>query len=91
MGGFHGYKLAGGQNNSSPESNVFPHEGFLDIAAMIRSMQGRYDEAEPLFPKSLEKRKQKLGEDHPDTLTSVNILNPNDSLLTMCPGDPLLS
>jgi tetratricopeptide (TPR) repeat protein len=36
--------------------------------------QGRYNEAEPLFVKSLEIRRRILGEEHPDTLKSMTLL-----------------
>ena len=36
--------------------------------------QGRYDEAEPLYLETLETRKRVLGDDHPDTLNSMNNL-----------------
>ena len=35
---------------------------------------GRYDEAEPLYRRALEARERTLGNEHPDTLTSVNNL-----------------
>jgi tetratricopeptide (TPR) repeat protein len=33
--------------------------------------QGRYDEAEPLYKDCLDKRKAKLGEDHPSTMMTI--------------------
>ncbi|NCT46099.1 MAG: tetratricopeptide repeat protein, partial [Microcystis aeruginosa G11-09] len=37
-------------------------------------VQGRYSEAEPLYNRSLAIRKQQLGDNHPDTATSLNNL-----------------
>ena len=42
--------------------------------AVVYRDQGRYDEAEPLYTKTLEIRRRVLGEGHPDTLESVNNL-----------------
>ena len=39
--------------------------------------QGKYDEAEPLYRKALEIRRQVLGEDHPETATRYNNLASN--------------
>ncbi|RDW56493.1 hypothetical protein BP5796_13134 [Coleophoma crateriformis] len=39
--------------------------------AVTYSQQGRQDEAEPLKKRVMEISKEKLGEDHPDTLTSM--------------------
>ncbi len=36
--------------------------------------QAHFDKAEPLYVKSLELRRRVLGEEHPDTLGSMNIL-----------------
>jgi hypothetical protein len=38
---------------------------------LIYKHKGRWDEAEKLFAQVTETRKSKLGEDHPDTLTSM--------------------
>ena len=44
-----------------------------DLALSFYSEED-YTSALPLFQKCLEKRKEKLGEDHPDTLTTMNNL-----------------
>ena len=41
---------------------------------MLRRKQERYDEAEALFTKAVEARRRKLGDEHPDTLESINNL-----------------
>ena len=43
--------------------------------AVIYANQGRWEEAEALEIEVLEKRKQVLGEDHPDTLRSMENLD----------------
>jgi CHAT domain-containing protein len=43
------------------------------LAALYQS-QGRYSEAEPLYKQALAIRKQQLGDNHPDTATSLNNL-----------------
>ena len=40
----------------------------------VYMQQGKYELVEPLLEECLEKRKQKLGDDHPDTLVSINSL-----------------
>ena len=45
---------------------------FMNNLALLYEFQGRYREAEPLYRLTLEKRRAVLGEDHPDTLGSVN-------------------
>ena len=42
--------------------------------ALLYQNQGRYDEAEPLYVKSLELRRRMLSEEHPDTLQSMHNL-----------------
>jgi hypothetical protein len=37
-------------------------------------LQGRLDEAEPLYQRALEAQERTLGSEHPDTLLSVNDL-----------------
>jgi tetratricopeptide (TPR) repeat protein len=44
-----------------------------DLAGLY-GQQGRYDQAEPLFVKTLEVRRRALGEEHPDTLLSMRNL-----------------
>jgi len=38
----------------------------------LEALEGRLDEAEPYFREALEARRRVLGDDHPDTLTSIN-------------------
>ena len=42
--------------------------------AMVLYVDGRYNEAEEPFMRAMETRKRVLGEEHPDTLTSMNNL-----------------
>ncbi|GCE60930.1 photosystem I assembly protein Ycf3 [Microcystis aeruginosa NIES-4285] len=42
--------------------------------AVFYQSQGRYSEAEPLYKQALAIRKQQLGDNHPDTATSLNNL-----------------
>ncbi|CCI31016.1 Similar to tr/Q7NLR0/Q7NLR0 (fragment) [Microcystis sp. T1-4] len=42
--------------------------------AELYRVQGRYSEAEPLYQQALAIRKQQLGDNHPDTATSLNSL-----------------
>jgi hypothetical protein len=42
--------------------------------ALLYQKQGRYADAESLHVATLEKRKRVLGEEHPDTLTSMHEL-----------------
>ena len=44
-----------------------------NLAGLYKS-QGRYEEAEPLFQRSLQIREQQLGAEHPDTASSLNNL-----------------
>ena len=46
----------------------------MNNLAVLYKDQGRYDEAEPLYLETLETRKRVLGDDHPDTLGSMNAL-----------------
>jgi tetratricopeptide (TPR) repeat protein len=46
----------------------------LNNLAALYQAQGRYQEAEPLYQRTLRAREQALGPDHPDTLTTVNDL-----------------
>ena len=46
----------------------------LSNQAINLYQQGHYEEAEPLFKEALDKHIEKLGHDHPDTLTSMNNL-----------------
>ena len=48
--------------------------GYMNGYAVLLTKQKRYDEAEPLFKKALEGRRQKLYEDHPETLETKNDL-----------------
>ena len=50
---------------------------------VLLSEKGDLDGAEPLYRRALEAREQKLGPEHPDTLTSMN----NLGLLLMDKGD----
>ncbi|KAJ3278973.1 Kinesin light chain 3, partial [Borealophlyctis nickersoniae] len=50
------------------------HAEWLSSLARLFFDQGRYEDAEPLYVKSLERFRLVLGEDHPDTLNSVNDL-----------------
>lgn len=45
----------------------------LKLANLYKD-QGQYDKAEGLYIESLERRRSMLGEDHPDTLDSINCL-----------------
>eukprot|EP00300_Choanocystis_sp_HF-7_P014489 c18706_g1_i1.p1 GENE.c18706_g1_i1~~c18706_g1_i1.p1 ORF type:complete len:539 (+),score=96.66 c18706_g1_i1:85-1701(+) len=57
------------------ENHLKKNEAADDYAkAWSYSSQGKYDAAESLFRLSLEKRVQCLGDDHPDTLTTMNSL-----------------
>ncbi len=47
--------------------------------------QGRYDEAEPLNLETLEVKKRVLGEEHPDTLLSMNNIADLSVLLRAAP------
>jgi hypothetical protein len=42
--------------------------------ALVRSDQGRYEQAEEMHRQALRLRKTVLGKEHPDTLTSMNNL-----------------
>ncbi|KAJ5454948.1 hypothetical protein N7530_012717 [Penicillium desertorum] len=44
------------------------------ILGMVHDDEGHWEEAEQLFVQAMETRKTKLGEDHPDTLTSMSNL-----------------
>ena len=46
----------------------------MNSLAGLYEKQGKYDQAEPLYVHCLAKRKQKLGDNHPDTLNSMNSL-----------------
>ena len=46
----------------------------MNNLAVLYLDQGQYAKAEPLFVKALEVRRRVLGEEHPDTLTSMNNL-----------------
>jgi tetratricopeptide (TPR) repeat protein len=46
----------------------------LNNLASLYDNQGKYEEAEPLFIQALELRKQLLGENHPDTASSLSNL-----------------
>jgi tetratricopeptide (TPR) repeat protein len=46
----------------------------LNNLANLYYSQGKYEQAEPLYIQALELRKQLLGENHPDTATSLNNL-----------------
>ena len=53
------------------------HPNTLDSASdlgRLYASQNRYDEAEPLFRRSLEARERVLGDDHPETLGSITNL-----------------
>jgi Flp pilus assembly protein TadD len=50
-------------------------------------LEGKYDQAEPLLVEALEKRRRVLGQDHPDTLVSINdlgLLRENQGRLDEC-------
>jgi Flp pilus assembly protein TadD len=42
--------------------------------AGLYELQGKYDQAEPLFVNCLAVRRRVLGDEHPDTLSSINDL-----------------
>jgi len=44
----------------------------LSNLAMLLRVQGKLEEAEPLFRESLDGRRRTLGNTHPDTLTSID-------------------
>ena len=44
------------------------------LIALTIILQGKYDEAQPLFERSLEIGKKTLGEDHPDFAPYLNNL-----------------
>ncbi|MBO1047233.1 MAG: tetratricopeptide repeat protein [Dolichospermum sp. DEX182a] len=46
----------------------------LNNLALLYRLQGRYNDAEPLYLQSLDIRKRQLGDDHPDVATSLNNL-----------------
>ena len=46
----------------------------IDRLAMYFQQLGAYDRAEPLFEEALAARRRTLGDEHPDTLTSMNNL-----------------
>ena len=46
----------------------------MNNLALLLDNQRKYAECEPLYLETLEKRKQILGEDHPDTLTYMKNL-----------------
>ena len=46
----------------------------MNNLANLYSDQGRYEEAEPLYVDALRLHKEKLGEEHPDTIISMNNL-----------------
>ena len=46
----------------------------MNNLAALYDIQGKYKQAEPLYIQALELRKQLLGENHPDTATSLNNL-----------------
>ena len=55
-------------NNDLLQANFYSLFGFISIK------QGKYEDAEPYFLKSLEIYEKVLGENHPDTATSYNNL-----------------
>jgi tetratricopeptide (TPR) repeat protein len=46
----------------------------MNNLAIVYENQGRYDEAEPLYLTTLETQERVLGDDHPNTLASMNAL-----------------
>ncbi len=63
-------KIKTNQENNN-EEELFKWEITL---ARLHSDQGKHDLAEPLYVRCLESRKRILGDDHPDTLVSINSL-----------------
>jgi hypothetical protein len=62
------------QHISNSRASLNPEEitpSVLDRIALVYVEQGRWNEAETLEVVVMEKRKQVLGDDHPDTLTSM--------------------
>ncbi|MBT6561325.1 MAG: tetratricopeptide repeat protein, partial [Candidatus Scalindua sp.] len=46
----------------------------LNNLALLYSTQGKYEEAEPLYKRSLEIKEKSFGPDHPDVATTLNNL-----------------
>ncbi len=44
------------------------------VTRLIYDSQGRYAEAEPLYARALQLRREVLGERHPNTIASLNNL-----------------
>ncbi|KAF7761984.1 hypothetical protein Agabi119p4_9976 [Agaricus bisporus var. burnettii] len=62
------------QHISSSRASIDPEQmtpSILDGMALVYSEQGQWKEAEALQVVVMEKKKQLLGDDHPDTLTSM--------------------
>src|SRR5258707_10761126 len=65
------------QHISNSRASLNPEEitpSVLSRIALVYDEQGRWKEAETLEVVVMEKRKQVLGDDHPDTLTSMTNL-----------------
>ena len=56
------------------ESDELMQLKLMKALAGVYTQQGKYELAQPLYIECLEKRKQLLGDDHPDTLASINNL-----------------
>jgi tetratricopeptide (TPR) repeat protein len=59
---------------TSPALDTPPGADLLNQTGGYLYAQGRYDEAKPLYRRSLQIREQQLGADHPDVATSLNNL-----------------
>ncbi|GFH47150.1 hypothetical protein CTEN210_03625 [Chaetoceros tenuissimus] len=54
--------------------NTIEEANFIFLLATLHQRQGNYDEARPLYEECLQKRKVLLGNNHQDTLVSMNDL-----------------
>jgi hypothetical protein len=62
------------QQPDAPAEEHRNHMWFMDRAARMHELHGRYLAAEPLYRRALEARERTPGSEHPVTLTSVNNL-----------------